>query len=273
MARVPPTERSHPDGVRLSGRRLDRALALLHRGDAEAARAVGRALPALARLAAMAGDRLAAGGRLLYAGAGTSGRLAAADAAECPPTFGTPPGRVVALVAGGARALSRAVEGAEDDREAGRRAVRGVGAGPRDLLVGISASGTTPFVRGALAEARRAGAATALLSCNPAPAAAADLRVRLDTGPERIAGSTRMKAGSATRMALTLLSTGAMLRLGRVEAGRMVELRATSAKLRGRALRTVAELAGVGPARARAALARTGWRIRPALALLGETAP
>jgi N-acetylmuramic acid 6-phosphate etherase len=269
VARLPPTERLHPDGARLSGLRLGRALSLLHRGDAEAVRAVGRALPSLARLAARGGDLLAAGGRILYAGAGTSGRLGALDAAECPPTFGVSPSRVVALVAGGRRALSRAVEGAEDDRAAGRRAVRSARVGPGDLLVGVSASGTTPFTLAALAEARARGAETALLSCAPARAPAADHLVRLATGAERVAGSTRMKAGSATKMALTLLSTGAMLRWGRLERGRMLDLRAGSRKLRLRAVRMVAELGGASPRRARAALARSGWSVRAALAALG----
>jgi N-acetylmuramic acid 6-phosphate etherase len=268
MARLPPTERPHPDGAALSGRSLARSLSILHRGDAEAVRAVGRALRALARLAGLGGDRLAAGGRLVYAGAGTSGRLGALDAAECPPTFGVPPSRVVALVAGGRRALARAAEGAEDDRGAGRRAVRGARIGPEDLVIGISASGTTPFTLAALAEARTRGAATALISCAPAPRSAARYRVRLDTGPERIAGSTRMKAGSATKMALTLLSTGAMLRWGRVERGRMIDLRPGSEKLRRRAVRTVAELGGATPGRSRAALARSGWSLRAALAAL-----
>jgi N-acetylmuramic acid 6-phosphate etherase len=270
MASLPPTERLHPDGARLSGRSLARALSTLHRGDAEAVRAVGRALPALARLAGLAAARLAAGGRLVYAGAGTSGRLAALDAAECPPTFGVLPWQVMALVAGGRRALSRAVEGAEDDRGAGRRAVRGARVGPRDLVVGLSASGRTPFTLAALAEARAHGAATALLSSAPAPAGAARHRILLDTGPERIAGSTRMKAGTAAKMALTLLSTGAMLRLGRVEQGRMVGLSAASQKLRRRAVRIVAEISGASSPRSRAALVRTGWSVRAALADLRQ---
>jgi N-acetylmuramic acid 6-phosphate etherase len=140
--------------------------------------------------------------------------------------------------------------------------------GPEDLVVGISASGSTPFTLAALAEARARGAATALISCAPARPAAARHRVLLGTGPERVAGSTRMKAGSATKMALTLLSTGAMLRWGRVERGRMIDLRAGSQKLRRRAVRTVAELAGTGSARSRAALERSGWSVRAALASL-----
>jgi N-acetylmuramic acid 6-phosphate etherase len=226
---------------------------------------VGRALPSLARLARLAAEALRSGGRLVYAGAGTSGRLGALDAAECPPTFGVSPSRVLALVAGGSRALRCAVEGAEDDAGAGRAAVRRARLRRGDLLVGISASGTTPYALAALAEARRRGAATALLTSNPAARPPADERVLLDTGPELVAGSTRLKAGSAVKMALSLLSTAAMIELGKVEAGRMVDLTPTSEKLRRRAVRMVADLGGVSAPRAEAALAESGWRVRRAL--------
>jgi N-acetylmuramic acid 6-phosphate etherase len=202
----------------------------------------------------------------VYVGAGTSGRLGALDAAECPPTFGVAPGRVVALVAGGARALRRAVEGAEDDRPAGARAVAAARVGANDLVVGISASGATPFVLAALAEARRRGAATALVTSNPAARPQVDQRVVLATGPERIAGSTRMKAGTATKMALGLLSSTAFVRLGAVRAGRMIALRPASEKLRRRAVRNVAELAGVSAARARRLLSASAWDVRAAIA-------
>lgn len=265
MAGLPPTERLHPRSRLLDALPLAGALRLLHDGDLAAARAVGRALPALARVAGLAAGALQGGGRLVYAGAGTSGRLAAADAAECPPTFGVAASRVRALVAGGAPALRRAVEGAEDDAAAARSAVRRARLGPRDLLVGVSASGTTPFVLAALDEARRRGARVALVTCNPAARPRGAARVLLPTGPELVAGSTRMKAGAATKMALALLSTGAMLRLGRVRAGRMIDLAPASAKLRRRAVRMVMELGGAGEARARRALARAGWSVRAAL--------
>lgn len=265
MSRIPVTEAPHPDGLDLERLPVGRLVARLHAGDAEAVDAVSRALPALSRLVARAEAALRVGGRLLYAGAGTSGRLAALDAAECPPTFGVPRSRVVALVAGGAAALSRAVEGAEDDGAAGRAAVRRVRAGARDLLVGVSASGTTPFVLAALAEARARGAATALLTSNPAARAPGAARVVLATGPERIAGSTRMKAGAAAKMALALLSSAAFVRLGAVRRGRMIGVRPASEKLRRRAVRTVVELGGLTPAAARAALARRGWSVRAVL--------
>jgi len=268
--RLPVTEAPHPAGADLDRLPTARIVARLHAGDREAARAVGRALVPIARLAELAAERLARGGRLVYAGAGTSGRLGALDAAECPPTFGVAPARVVALVAGGTRALRRAVEGAEDDRGAGTRAIAAARIGPLDLVVGISASGTTPYVRAALVEARRRRAATALLTSNPAARPAVDVRIVLATGPERIAGSTRMKAGTAAKMALGLLSSATFVRLGAVRGGRMVALRPASEKLRRRAVRNVAELGGVSAAAARRLLSAAGWDVRRALAAARE---
>ncbi|HSN91400.1 MAG TPA: N-acetylmuramic acid 6-phosphate etherase [Anaeromyxobacteraceae bacterium] len=267
--RLPVTEALDPRGRRLGeGLSPGRTLAILHTGHRDAVRAVGRALPALARLAEAAARSLAEGGRIVYVGAGTSGRLAALDAAECPPTFGVSPARVVAVVAGGARALRRAVEGAEDDAAAGAVALRRLRPGRRDLVLGISASGTTPFVLAALGEARRAGARTGLLTSNPRARPPVHCRAVLATGPEMVAGSTRLKAGAAAKMALGLLSTAAFARLGAVRRGRLSALSATSAKLRRRAVGTVAELGGVTPARARRALQRAGWRVADALAAL-----
>jgi N-acetylmuramic acid 6-phosphate etherase len=268
MRRVPTTERVHPRGTDLHALKPRPLLARLHRGDVEAARAVERSLPSLARLAEAAAGALSAGGRLAYAGAGTSGRLGALDAAECPPTFGVARSRILALVAGGPAALSRAVEGAEDDAASGVAAVTRARLGPRDLLVGVSASGRTAWVLAALREARRRGARTALVTSSPEARPPVDHRVLLDTGPELVAGSTRMKAGIAAHMALTLLSTACFVRLGAVDRGLMVALRPSSRKLRDRALRNVCALAGVGPARARAALSRCGWSLGRALRLL-----
>jgi N-acetylmuramic acid 6-phosphate etherase len=270
--RLPITEVLHPAGAGLDRLPTSRLVSRLHAGDREAVRAVGRALPSIARLADAAAERLRRGGRLVYAGAGTSGRLGALDAAECPPTFGIRASRVIALVAGGPPALRRAIEGAEDDRAAGRRAVAAARVGGRDLLVGISASGTTPFVLAALAEARRRGAATGLLTSNPAARAPVDHRVVLATGPERIAGSTRMKAGTAAKMALGLLSSAAFVQLGTVRGGRMIALRPASEKLRRRAVRNVADLAGVSDAAARRLLSAAGWDVRRAIASARERA-
>jgi N-acetylmuramic acid 6-phosphate etherase len=260
------TEAVHPAGAALERLSTARLVRRLHDGDREAVAAVSRALPALSTLVDAAASRLSRGGRLVYAGAGTSGRLGALDAAECPPTFGVSPTRVVALVAGGPRALRRSVEGAEDDRAAGARAVARIRVGPRDLVVGLSASGTTPFALAALAEARRRGAATALVTSNPAAGARVDHRVVLATGPERIAGSTRMKAGTAAKMALGLLSSAAFVRLGAVRGGRMIALRPASAKLRDRAIRNVAALAGVDAGAARRYLSAAGWDVGAAIA-------
>ena len=272
MRRLPITEAPHPAGSDLERLPTARLLARLHAGDREAARAVGRALGPLTALVDAAARALREGGRLVYAGAGTSGRLGALDAAECPPTFGVDPSRVVALVAGGPAALRRSVEGAEDDRAAGAAAVRRARVGEGDLLVGISASGRTPFVVAALAEGRRRGARTALLTSDPAARARVDHRVVLDTGPERIAGSTRMKAGTAAKMALSLLSTSAFVRLGAVREGRMIALRPVSEKLRGRAVRNVQILAGVSATVARRLLDHAGWDVRSAIdaGLLGD---
>jgi N-acetylmuramic acid 6-phosphate etherase len=211
---------------------------------------------------------LGSGGRLIYAGAGSSGRLAALDAAECVPTFGADPRQVVALVAGGSRALVRAVEGAEDRAGEARRAVSRLRVGARDVVCGICASGVTPFVLAVLRDARRRGARTILLTCAPRPAhrRLADLIIAPRVGPEVLAGSTRMKAGLATHAILHTLTTGAMVRLGKVYGNRMVDIRPTSRKLRARARRIVMDLTGMSARPAAALLARAGGR--PTVALV-----
>jgi len=216
------------------------------------------------------GGALLRSGRLIYAGAGTSGRLAALDAAECPPTFGVPRGMVVALIAGGRRALTEAVEGAEDNAAAGARDVRRVRASKRDVVVGLSASGRTPYVLGALEAARRAGARTVAVVCNRGTAAAraADIAVVAETGPEAIAGSTRLKAGTAQKLILNMLSTGAMIRLGRVYDNWMIGVAQTNRKLRARALGILQQASGARPAPARKALAAARGDLRIALVML-----
>jgi len=241
----------------------------LHAEDLRAVRAAGRALGRIARAAELAARALASGGRLIWVGAGTSGRLGALDAAECPPTFGTRPWQVVAVVAGGTRALRASVEGAEDDPEDGAARVRRLRVDRRDLVCGISASGRTPFVLGALAEARRRGARTALICCSDRPprSPSVELAIAIPTGPELIAGSTRLKAGTATKLALNAISTAAMVRLGKVFRGRMTSLQPTNEKLRRRALRTVAALTGATLARSRRLLAGAGNRVDVAVAM------
>lgn len=256
-----------------SSRALDRMTPLeiarlMNREDARAVRAVGRALPAIAHAVDVIVAALAGGGRLFFVGAGTSGRLGVLEAAECPPTFGTPPALVQAVMAGGRGSVFRSREGAEDDPAAAARAVRArVRRG--DVLVGVSASAVTPFVRGGLAAARRAGAATVLVACNPSAARAGvpprTIVVALDPGPEVVAGSTRLKAGTATKLVLNTLTTASMARLGRVWGNRMVDVQPRSRKLRERALGLVADLGGVDRRRAARALATADDRVRLAV--------
>lgn len=242
--------------------------------DARVAPAVAAEGDALAAAVEAVAARLAAGGRLFYVGAGTSARIAALDAAELPPTYGTEPSLVQVIVAGGERALLHAVEGAEDDAEAGRcevlERVRSA-----DAVVGVAASGTTPFTVAALEEARRLHALTvAVTSRRDSPlAAAAELCVAPDTGPEVVLGSTRMKAGTAQKMVLNALSTAVMVRLGRVHSNLMVEMPATNAKLRRRASRMVELAAEVSPEEAEAALEAAGGHVKTAVlvAALGIT--
>lgn len=237
--------------------------------DAAVPRACAAAADAVARVADEVAAALRRGGRYVAAGAGTSGRLAALDAAEWPPTFGTDPGAALVLLAGGRDAMFAAQEGAEDDADAGALAVRAHDVGPRDFVLGVSASGRTPYVLGALREARARGAPTGAVVCN-APGAdfPADHVVHLDTGPEVLAGSTRMKAGSATKMTLNAISLAAMVRLGKVHGNRMVDLRAGSLKLVDRARRLVMELAGTDAARADAALAAAGGHAKLAILIV-----
>ena len=237
--------------------------------DAAVQRACAAAAPVVARIADALAASLARGGRCVYAGAGTSGRLATLDAVEWPPTFGTDPSLTLVLLAGGRAAMFAAQEGAEDDAEAGAREVREARIGADDFVLGVTASGATAYVLGALREARRAGAATGAILCNaPPPDFPADHVAHLDTGPEVLAGSTRMKAGSATKMTLNAISLAAMVRMGKVHGNRMVDLRTGSRKLVERARRLVAEIGGVDAARADAALAAAGGSAKLAILMV-----
>ena len=210
------------------------------------------------------------GGRLLYAGAGTSGRLGVLDASECPPTFGTPPEMVVGIIAGGYEALVRSVEGAEDDVNAAAAAIDTAGVGAKDFVLGIAASGTTPFVRAALGRAQTLGAATGLLSCTDPPRVLADtcdVLILPKVGAEVVTGSTRMKAGTATKLVLNTITTGAMIRLGKVYGNLMVDLMATSDKLRDRGERIVMECCAVDRARARAVIAEAAGSVKLAIVM------
>jgi N-acetylmuramic acid 6-phosphate etherase len=266
-----PTEAAWPEAAELDALPAGRIVELMAKREARSLAAVERAAPEIARAAEAAAAALAAGGRLVYVGAGTSGRLGVLDASECPPTFGTRPGQVVGVIAGGRRALTRAVEGAEDDAAAGAAALRRLRVSRRDLVVGLAASGVTPYVRGALDAARRAGARTALVTCAPAAARAAGLRadvvVALDVGPEVLAGSTRLGAGTAQKLALNAISTTAMVLGGRAWGPRMVDVRAGSAKLRARALRLVEELTDRRGAAAEKLLASAGGQVKLAVVM------
>lgn len=219
----------------------------------------------LARAVELTTTALRNGGRLFYVGAGTSGRLGVLDASEIPPTFGAPPEWVQGIIAGGPSALYQAVEGAEDQPELGAHAVRERGAGAGDVVCGITASGRTPFALGALTQARASGAKTILLTCNPSRRRALepwDVEIDLPTGPEIVTGSTRLKAGTATKLALNILSTCAMVRLGRVKGNMMTDLNTSNSKLRDRAIRMVSDLRGIDYAHAKAELEKADWRVR-----------
>ncbi|HEU5196258.1 MAG TPA: N-acetylmuramic acid 6-phosphate etherase [Methylomirabilota bacterium] len=260
------TERVNPRSRDLD-RLAPRAIAaLMNREDRRAVAAVGRVAPAIGAGVERIVASLSRGGRLFFVGAGTSGRLGVLEAAECPPTFGTPRSLVQAIMAGGRGSVFRSREGAEDDARAARRAVRArVRRG--DVVVGVSASGVTPFVRAALAAATTRGAATILVACNATRAVGRALLVAPAPGPEVLAGSTRLKAGTATKLVLNTLTTASMTRLGKVYGNRMVDLQPRSAKLRARAERLVAELAGVTPGRARRLLKVAGGRVPVAIVI------
>jgi N-acetylmuramic acid 6-phosphate etherase len=243
---------------------------LMNAEDHRVPAAVAATLPALATAVARIAEALGHGGRLIYVGAGTSGRIAALDAAECPPTFGTDPETVQAVLAGGPKAMIEAVEGAEDDAAAGAREMDARGVNSADVVVGIAASGETPFTVGAVRRARERGAWTAGIACNAGTSleAASDLAIVPLVGPEVIGGSTRLKAGTAQKLVLNMLSTLAMVRLGKVYGNLMVDLRATNAKLRRRAARIVAAAAATGEDRADAALGLAGGRVPVAIVML-----
>ena len=255
-----PTEEVDPSGPELDLMPPLEVARVLLREEARAHAAVAAAIDSIGRACAAAAAALRAGGRLLYVGAGTSGRLGVLDAAEMAPTFGAAPGQVVARIAGGAKALTESVEGAEDDEDAGRRDL-GVTT-ERDCSVGITMSGTAAYVRGALAAAR---GTRVLLTANPGSAIPAEIRVVLDLGPEALAGSTRLKGGSATKAVLNMISTAAMAASGAVYGNLMVRVRPVNRKLRDRAERLVERIAKVPRARAADFLRAGGDDVRVAV--------
>ncbi|MDE2889154.1 MAG: N-acetylmuramic acid 6-phosphate etherase [Gemmatimonadota bacterium] len=255
-----PTEQRNPASAQIDEASTLRILEILNEEDSKVPRAVNAILPRVAEAVERVVAAIGNGGRLFYVGAGTSGRLGVLDAAECPPTFGTPPGTVQGIIAGGADALVQAAERAEDRPEDGASELRRRNLSEWDVVVGIAASGVTPFVLGALEYALRAGAETVFFTCNPEAAGQVDANVKIvpEVGPEAITGSTRLKAGTATKIVLNMITTAAMVRLGKVYGNLMVDLTPTCAKLNDRARRILMETTGLSREESRRLLAAAG---------------
>jgi N-acetylmuramic acid 6-phosphate etherase len=261
------TEQVNPESHNLDQLTSLELVNLFNREDAKTLSAIAAAQTQLAQAIDLSAECLSRGGRLFYVGAGTSGRLGVLDAAECPPTFCTPPELVQGIIAGGAGALIRSSEDLEDRLEDGAEAIAHRHITELDVVVGISAGGTTPFVHGAIQAARQRGARTILMACVPAEQVKieADLDIRLLVGPEILAGSTRLKAGTVTKMALNILSTGVMVRLGKVYGNRMVDVAVTNKKLHDRSLRILQDLTNLSRDEAGYLLERSGRRVKLAL--------
>ena len=254
------TESRNPSTLNLDELGIDELLATMNAEDARVPVAVAAALPAIGRAVRAAAAALRAGGRLIYFGAGTSGRLGVLDAAECPPTFSASPDQVIGLLAGGNQAMFRAAEGAEDSAELGVADLTGIGLTAGDVVVGIAASGRTPYVIGGLDHAREVGAVTVSIACNPdAPVSAhADIAIEVDNGPEVLTGSTRLKAGTSQKLILNMISTATMVQLGKTYGNLMVDVTPTNVKLIDRAVRIVREATGCDEPEARRALDESG---------------
>ncbi|VYU38205.1 N-acetylmuramic acid 6-phosphate etherase [Metakosakonia massiliensis] len=238
--------------------------------DALVAQAVKATLPQVARAVDAAATALKAGGRIIYMGAGTSGRLGVLDASECPPTFGVPHGLVVGLIAGGPGALLKAVEGAEDNAQLGEDDLVALSLTPHDLVVGLAASGRTPYVIGGLKYARRTGCTTVAISCNPDSPIAHEAEIAISpvVGPEALTGSTRLKSGTAQKLVLNMISTGAMVKFGKVYQNLMVDMKASNIKLVDRACRMVIEVTGASRDEAEAVLRQTDFEVKPAILMI-----
>jgi len=263
------TELRNPASERIDSLSALEIVRLMNAEDATVAEAVGREAEKIAQAIEIVVAKLATDGRLIYLGAGTSGRLGMLDAAECPPTFNTPPEQVLGIIAGGPAALQRGIEGAEDSPETAVEDLRKVDLSARDVVFGIATSGRTPYVLGGLEYARQIGAATVALSCNRAAAlvGSAEVTITPIVGPEVITGSTRLKAGTATKMVLNMVSTGAMVRLGKTYGNLMVDLRATNSKLVARSRRIVAALTSLSEPDAEELLARCGGEVKTAIVM------
>ena len=265
------TEQANPRSTHIDEMTSFDLVSLINSEDAKVAAAVNLALPQIAGAVDIISDAIAEGGRLFYVGAGTSGRLGVLDAVECVPTFSTPPDLVQGLIAGGRDALTRSIEGAEDQPEQGRIDLMKRGLSKADVVCGIAASGRTPYVLGALRYARSVGAQTIAVACNAnSPIGAlAEIEISVDAGPEIIAGSTRLKAGTAQKMILNMLSTATMIRLGKVYGNLMVDVKVSNQKLEERACRLVMRLTGVDYEKARQLLARANNEVKSAVVMEG----
>jgi N-acetylmuramic acid 6-phosphate etherase len=263
------TERRNPASEGIDALPTADILAIVNSEDRKVADAVGREIPRIAQAVDAIAARLEKGGRLFYIGSGTSGRLGVLDAAECPPTFNVPPDLVQGIIAGGKAALAGATEASEDDAALGARDLDARGFTPADVLVGIAASGRTPYVLGAVARARQLGALAIGISCTPGSELSRAVEIAIEplAGPEVIAGSTRMKAGTATKLVLNMLSTAVMIRLGYVYGNLMVNVQPVNAKLRERAVRIVAEAVGTDRKHAAKLLGASGGTVKTAIVM------
>ncbi|GAX91731.1 N-acetylmuramic acid 6-phosphate etherase [Effusibacillus lacus] len=264
------TEQQNEKSARLDEMSALEIVTLINGEDQTVAQAVGKALPSIAEAVEVITKSLSAGGRLIYVGAGTSGRLGVLDASECPPTFSVERQLVQAILAGGRNAMFEAIEGAEDDMQAGGENLKNISLSNRDVVVGISASGRTPYVIGALKYAKQVGASAIALSCNLSAKCSeiADVAIEVETGPEVLAGSTRMKAGTAQKMVLNMLSTASMVRLGKVYKNLMIDVKPTNEKLVDRARRILMKAAGVSYDEAAAALQAADNQVKVALVII-----
>lgn len=259
------TEKINPKTSRLDECSTLEIIELISEEDKKVAEAVAKENGDISKAVDIIVSKLREGGRLFFVGAGTSGRLGILEAVECPPTFGTKPSLIQGVIAGGKKALWHSIEGAEDSGSESQMALSKLKLSQRDVVVGITASGTTPFVEGALSYAKEKGCAPILVACNPVNSSPADVTISILVGPEVIVGSTRMKAGTATKMVLNMLTTASMVRLGKTYGNLMVEVQPNSEKLRDRAKRIVMHILGVDRKRAEALLKKSGWNVKVAV--------
>ena len=261
------TEKTNPKTSHLDKCSTLEIIELISEEDKKVAEIVARAKKKIAEAVDLVVDRLTKGGRLFFVGAGTSGRLGVMEAAECPPTFGTRPSLIQGIIAGGKKALRRSIEGSEDSKREAQNALSSLHLNKHDVLVGIAASATTPFVEAGLAYARKKGSGRILITCNPVKSGLADITINLLVGPEVLAGSTRMKAGTATKMVLNMLTTASMVRLGKTYGNLMVEVRPNSQKLRDRAVRMVMGILGTDRKKSEKLLRERKWNVKVAVVM------